>query len=374
MCYNIGSAEAIRSGKGKRQMTRAQRLMEYKELKAGEAVIVSKRSNIFYLSGYTGEGLALVSPGVNAIITDFRYVEQAGQEAPAFDTLALEGSQSHLDKACEACQKEGVKTVYFEDDEFTVRTWNKAKEVFGGTELKPLGGAIEHLRRIKDAEELRRIEYACKISGETFERILPQIKEGMTERELARLLEFDMYAHGADKMGFDVIAAAGVNGSKPHAVPSDYRIQKGDMITMDFGAKAQGYTADMTRTVALGEPGDEMRKVYAIVLKAQQMAQDAVKADAVCVEVDAIARDYIYAQGYEGRFGHGLGHSLGIDVHEEPRLSPLSKDTLEEKQLVTVEPGIYLPGIGGVRIENTVVVEKNGCRSLVTPTRELIIL
>ena len=267
-----------------------------------------------------------------------------------------------------------MKTVYFEDDELTVRAYQKALEIFEGMELKALSGEIETLRRIKDAEELRRIEHACKISSEAFGRVLPKIHEGMTERELARILEFEMYALGAEKMGFAVIAAAGANGSKPHAVPSDYRIQKGDMITMDFGAKSQGYTADMTRTVALGTPSDEMRNVYAVVQKAQQMSQDAVKAGANCAAVDAIARDYIYAQGFEGRFGHGLGHSLGIDVHEEPRLSALSKDVLEAGQLITVEPGIYLPGIGGVRIENTVVVEQGGCRSLITPTTDLIIL
>ncbi len=348
--------------------------MDVKGLKADEAVIVSKPSNMLYLSGYTGEGLALVSREVCAIVTDFRYVEQAGQEAPSFQTLALEGKESHLGKAYEALKRNGVKTVYFEDDELTVRAYQKAVEIFAGMELKALGGEIETLRRIKDAEELRRIEHACKISSEAFGRVLPKIREGMTERELARILEFEMYALGAEKMGFDVIAAAGANGSKPHAVPSDYRIQKGDMITMDFGAKAQGYTADMTRTVALGEPSAEMRKVYAVVQKAQQMSQDAVKAGANCAAVDAIARDYIYAQGFEGRFGHGLGHSLGIDVHEEPRLSVLSKDVLEAGQLITVEPGIYLPGVGGVRIENTVVVEPGGCRSLITPTTELIIL
>lgn len=348
--------------------------MEFKELKADEAIILSKPSNIFYLSGYTGEGYALVTPGLTAIITDFRYVEQAGQEAPAFETLALEGGETHLGKAYEACGRAGVRAVYFEDDEFTVRTWQKAVAVFEGMELKPLGGAAEQLRRVKDAEEIRRIEHACKISGEAFERVLHRIREGMTERELARAIEFELYALGAEKMGFDVIAAAGKNGSKPHAVPSDYRIQKGDMITMDFGAKALGYTADMTRTVALGKPSEEMRRVYDVVYKAQQMGEDAVKAGAACAAVDAVARDYIYAQGYEGRFGHGLGHSLGIDVHEEPRLSALSKDVLEANQLVTVEPGVYLPGIGGVRIENTVVVEADGCRSLVTPARELIIL
>jgi Xaa-Pro aminopeptidase len=348
--------------------------MEAGGLTAGEAVIVSKPSNIFYLSGYTGEGLALVSRGMKAIVTDFRYVEQAGQEAPGFQVLGIEGAVGHLQKAYAACKRENMRTVYYEDDEFTVRAWRKAEEVFAGMELKPLGDGIERLRRIKDPEEIRRIERACRISGETFGRILPRIREGMTEKELARMIAFDMLEHGADKMGFDVIAAAGANGSKPHAVPTDYRIRKGDMITMDFGAKVQGYTADMTRTVALGAPGGEMRKVYAVVLHAQKTSQDAVKAGMRCAAVDAIARDYIYAQGYEGRFGHGLGHSLGIDVHEEPRLSALSEDVLEENQLMTVEPGVYLPGIGGVRIENTVVVGRDGCRSLVTPDRELIIL
>jgi len=355
-------------------MTRAERLMESKGLAATEAIVVSKPSNIFYVSGYTGEGLALITRSQRAIVTDFRYVEQAGQEAPGFQVLGIEGAVTLLQKAFEACRQEGVSTVYYEDDELTVRAHEKAVGIFTGMQLKPLGDVPEQLRRIKDAEEIRRIERACRISGESFERILPQIREGMTEKELARMLEYDMLTHGADTLGFNTIAAAGANGSKPHAVPSDYRIRRGDMITLDFGAKVQGYTADMTRTVALGMPSDVMKNVYAVVLEAQQMSQDAVKAGAACVKVDAVARDYIYAHGFEGRFGHGLGHSLGIDVHEEPRLSQLSKDVLAENQLVTVEPGVYLPGIGGVRIENTVVVEKYGCRSLVTPTRELIIL
>ena len=355
-------------------MTRVDRLIETRGLTAKEAVIVSKPSNIFYLSGYVGEGLALISCGVKAIVTDFRYVEQAAQEAPGFQVLGIEGAVSHLEKAHEACKREGVETVYYEDDEFTVRAWQKAKEVSRSMELKPLGNGIERLRRIKDAEEISLVERACKISCESLERILPQIREGMTEKEIARMLEFDMLEHGADAMGFSTIVAAGANGSKPHAVPTDYKVRRGDMITMDFGAKVQGYTADMTRTVALGTPGDEMRKVYAVVLHAQKTSQDAVKAGLRCVDIDAVARDYINAQGYEGRFGHGLGHSLGIDVHEDPRFSALSKDVLEVNQLMTVEPGVYLPGVGGVRIENTVVVEADGCRSLVSFDRELIIL
>ena len=377
MCYNKGNAAGnalAATERAIRPVTRVQRLVDRRGLKADEAILVSKPSNMFYLSGYTGEGLVLVLKERSAIITDFRYVEQAAQEAPTFETLALQGKESHLGKAYEACKNNGVKTIFYEDDELTVRSYNKAVEIFAGMELTPLAGEIEALRRIKEEEELRRIEHACAISSAAFERILPSIKAGITERELARMLEFEMYGLGAEAMGFAIIAAAGANGSKPHAVPSDYRIQQGDMITLDFGAKVQGYTADMTRTVSLGEPSDTMRKVYEVVLKAQVMAQDAVKAGANCAAIDAVARDYIYAQGYEGHFGHGLGHSLGIDVHEEPRLSFQSKDVLEVNQLITVEPGVYLPDIGGVRIENTVVVEQNGCRSLVTPTRELIIL
>ena len=184
-------------------------LINGKGLKAEEAAIVSKPSNIFYLSGYTGEGLALVAQGIQAIITDFRYVEQAEQEAPAFETLGIAGSVSLLQKAYEACVRAGIRTVYYEDDEFTVRAYHKAVAVFEGMEFKPLGNEIEQLRRIKDADEISRVERACKISGESFERILPQIREGMTEKELARMLEFDMLEHGADKMGFSVIAAAG---------------------------------------------------------------------------------------------------------------------------------------------------------------------
>ena len=183
-----------------------------------------------------------------------------------------------------------------------------------------------------------------------------------------------MMSHGASKPSFSTIVAAGANGSLPHAMPGEYRLRRGDMITMDFGARYGNYCADMTRTVALGQPSDEMKKVYGIVLDAQKMAQDAVAAGKLCRDIDAIARNYIYSHGYEGRFGHGLGHSVGIDIHEDPRFNQVSTAVLKAGQVMTVEPGIYLPGVGGVRIENSVVVREGGCEVLTFPDRELIIL
>ena len=237
-----------------------------------------------------------------------------------------------------------------------------------------MGSEIARLREIKDEDELALIRQACRITGEAFERILPHIKEGVTEKELALRLDFDMMSHGASKPSFSTIVAAGANGSLPHAVPGEYRLRRGDMITMDFGARYGNYCADMTRTVALGEPSAEMKKVYGIVLDAQKMAQDAVAAGRSCREIDAIARDYIYGHGYEGRFGHGLGHSVGIDIHEDPRFNQSTNAVLKAGQIMTVEPGIYLPGVGGVRIENSVAVLEGGCEVLTHPSRELIIL
>ena len=196
----------------------------------------------------------------------------------------------------------------------------------------------------------------------------------MTEKELALKLEFDMLTHGATGLAFSTIVAAGANGSLPHAVPGDYKVRLGDMITFDFGAKYNGYCADMTRTVALGQPSDEMRKVYQTVLTAQQTARDAVMAGKCCKDIDAIARDYIYSHGYEGRFGHGLGHSVGIDIHEEPVLAPRNERPLAADNVVTVEPGIYLPGKFGMRLEDFGVVTETGFEVFTKSTHEAVII
>ena len=353
---------------------RTKKLLESMQLSAHEGVLVYNPSNMFYLSGYTGEGLVLVTHQVCAIITDFRYTEQAENQAPGFEVLMVEGKRSHEAIAGELCAANGIDTLYYEDDYVTVRTFEKCRKNIAGVEWKSVAGAVEKLREVKDEHELSLIAEACRITGDAFERLLPNIKEGMTEKELALMLEFDMLTHGASGLAFSTITAAGANGSLPHAVPGSYKVRRGDMITFDFGASFGGYCADMTRTIAFGNPSDEMRKVYQIVLDAQMMAQDAVAAGKCCRDIDSIARDHIYSKGYEGRFGHGLGHSLGIDIHENPRFSQACSDTLKVNQVMTVEPGIYLPGIGGVRIENSVIVLEDGCKQLTMPTRELIIL
>lgn len=354
-------------------MTRAQRLMDELNLKANQAILISSPSNMFYLSNYTGEGYVWISRSGCNIITDFRYIEQAGQEAPSFSVCMTEKGLSHEAIAAGLAKQSGVSEVYYEEDTVTVSDFHKLQKALGCAFLA-LDNAVTNLREIKDEGEIALIEKACAITGEAFERLLPQIKEGMTEREIALILEFDMFSHGAQKLAFSTIVAAGANGSLPHAKPGDYKIRRGDMITMDFGAKVGGYCADMTRTVAFGKPSDEMKRVYDVVLTAQLRSQDALAAGKRCQAIDAIARDYIDQQGYKGRFGHGLGHAVGIDIHEEPRLNAVSTATCRANQVLTVEPGIYLPGIGGVRIENSCLVLDGGCRSLTLPTRELIIL
>ena len=355
-------------------MTRVEQLLAAAGVAADGAVIVYKTANLFYLTGFTGEGIALVGPGGQAVITDFRYVEQAQRQCAGFEILSVQKGQAHEALAAELCRRWGVRVLRYEDDAMTVRTFHQAQQAIADVDWLPLKDETETLRQIKDEGEIARIEQACRITGETFERALGVIREGMTEKELAIWLEFDMLGHGADGLAFSTIVAAGANGSLPHAVPGDYRIRRGDMITMDFGAKVGGYCADMTRTVALGQPTDEMRRVYETVQTAQRTAQAAVRAGADCRAVDAIARDRIDAQGYAGRFGHGLGHSLGIEIHESPRLNATATATLAANQLMTVEPGVYLPGVGGVRIENTVLVLADGCRALTLPATELIIL
>ena len=352
------------------------RLIEQMRLSASCGVLVHNPSNMFYLTeGYTGEGLVFISPKRRVIITDFRYTEQAERQAPGFEVVMTDKGLSHNQWVARLCQEEGVTSLRYEDGYVTVRTFDALKAAVGeGVSFSPLDGAPEKLREVKTAAEADIMRKAAAITSQAFDVILGKIHEGMTEKELQIELDFTMLKLGADGIAFDTIIASGENGSLCHAIPGQRKLQKGDMITMDYGAKFGGYCSDMTRTVALGKPSDTMLHVYNTVLTAQKMCEEALAPGKVCSDIDKLARDYIDAQGYAGRFGHGLGHAVGIDIHENPRLSYACHDLLVPGIVMTVEPGVYLPGIGGVRVENTCLVTETGSEPLTTAPKELIIL
>ena len=357
-------------------MTASERLAEQLRLGNNTAAVVADPSNMFYLTGgYTGEGMVFLSRNRRVIVTDFRYTEQAENQAPGFEVQMTEKDRSAFQVIAELAQSEGITCIRTETNYLSVDRFEKLRAALGEEiSCVSLEEAPQILRQVKTPTEILAIRKACNITAEAFRAILPKIREGMTEKKLQIELDFTMLKLGADTTAFDTIIAAGEHGSLPHAIPGNRAIRQGDMITMDFGAKVGNYCADMTRTVALGKPSEEMRRIYDTVLRAQMMCEDALSAGRNCCEIDKLARDYIDARGYAGRFGHGLGHSVGIDIHEEPRLSPSCQEILKAGVVITVEPGVYVPGVGGVRIEDTCLVKENGCEALTDAEKQLIIL
>ena len=343
-------------------------------LKKNEGAYITKPSNVFYLTGFTGEGILAVTEGEAALVTDFRYTEQAGQQAPGIPVKTIRRGAGHACLAWEMMSAAGVDTVRFEDDHVTVQEFEKLKPDMPGAAFRPLDGIPERMRTVKDEEEIGLIRRACAISCEAFADLLSFAKPGMTEKQVQLHLDYTMLSLGADGLAFDTIAAAGDHGSLPHAIPSDRVIREGEMLTLDFGACFGGYDADMTRTVSFGEPGAEMRRIYETVLRAHLECEQMLRPGVCCRDVDAHARSIIDGAGYEGRFGHSLGHGVGIDIHELPRLSVTGDTVLKPGHIVTVEPGIYVPGLGGVRIEDTCVITEDGFQSLVPAPKELLIL
>ena len=357
-------------------LTAAERLMNLLRPGPNTAVAVHDPSNMFYLTeGYTGEGAVYISEASRVIVTDFRYTEQAERQAPGFRVEMIGKGRGHNQILAELAKAEGITEVRAETNYLSVDDFEALRGALGEEiSCVPLNRAPQKLREIKTPSEIVSIRKACDITSEAFSAILAKIRPGMTEKELQVELDFTMFRLGADELAFDTIVASGENGSLPHAIPGQRTLKEGDMITMDFGARVGKYCSDMTRTVALGQPSDEMRKVYDTVLRAQSMCEEALTAGKTGAEIDRLARDYIDARGYEGRFGHGLGHSVGIDIHENPNLNSRANDVLKPGVVITVEPGIYLPGVGGVRIENTCLVKENGCVPLTTADKQLIIL
>ncbi len=335
---------------------RLEALLAEREL---DRMLVTDLTNVTYLTGFTGtNGACICGTGLRLFLTDFRYTERAAAEVEGWEPITVEGDWL----AAIAERLEG--RAGFEDDQMSVRSLERLKgKLADGVEAVPAGGLVERLRRVKDERELAAIEAASKLADEVWEWSLERGLAGRSERDVARAAEARIRELGGDP-SFPAIVAAGPNGALPHAEPGEREIGKGELVVFDMGAKLDGYCSDGTRTYATGDPGEEARAVYGTVLTAQLAALEAIAAGVKGEDVDAVARKVIDDAGHGERFGHGLGHGVGLEVHEGPRLSLRSDDVLESGEVVTVEPGIYLPGRLGVRIEDLVVVAEDGYRNL----------
>ena len=324
-----------------------------------------------YLTGFTGSsGFAVVTAAEALFLTDVRYVQQAAGQCPGW-SVERHGRPAARELAA-ALQAAGVGRLAFEPAGLTVALCDELRAGLPGVTLQPAAGTVTALRERKDAAEVAAIARACAISDAAFARLLPRIRPGVSERDLARRLEELLLQEGADRVAFETIAASGPNSALPHARPSARRIAPGDLVTFDFGAGVAGYCADITRTVVAGPASARQRRLYEAVRQVQAAGVAALHAGARCSEIDAAAKEGIKAAGYGEYPTHSLGHGVGLAIHEAPALRPGSDDLLAPGHVVTVEPGVYIPGFGGVRIEDTVVIEQQARRVLTATTRELI--
>ena len=350
-------------------MTRAETLRE-KIASFADAIIITDELNQYYVSGFRyTDGYVVVTRESAHIVTDFRYIEAAEALAPAGFTVVA--PKSMIEYIGEVFQKEGVRTVAFEESRVTWATLENLKEKLSA-EFVPSKGTLEEMRRYKDAGEVEKIEAAQRITDAAFDHILKTITPEMTEIDVAVELEFFMRRMGAEEKSFDTIAVSGAASSLPHGVPRNVKLARG-FFTMDYGCVVDGYHSDMTRTVVLGKADAEMKKLYDTVLTAQTAAIAGAKVGMKCNAVDKIARDIIEDAGYHGCFGHGLGHGVGLEIHEEPRFSPKSADFFKVGHVITVEPGIYIAGKYGCRIEDMIWAEsEDTVRNLTHAPKEMI--
>lgn len=339
-----------------------------------DAALITSTVNRQYYTGFVSSaGTLLVTRKEAVLLLDSRYTEAGGKKVTDAKVVLMTDMAKQLN---ELFEEYGIKTVGIESGYMTVESLFSLRKVLSVTILDDprLNEIILKQRRVKSAEEMKEIRGAQAITDKTFTHMLDMIRPGVSEKDLQLELDYYMLKNGATGLAFETILAAGANGSMPHAVPGDNIVKEGDFVTMDFGASLNGYCSDMTRTVAVGKISDEQKKVYDLVLAAQLAAEEAVRPGVPCSDIDKISRDMIYGAGYEGRFGHGLGHSLGLEIHESPRFSPLCSDLTEVGIVMSVEPGIYLDGEFGVRIEDIVEVTETGCDIITKSEKQLITL
>jgi Xaa-Pro aminopeptidase len=351
-------------------VSRADRLADALEV---DALLVTNLVNVRYLTGFTGSnGMAVVGRDLRRFITDFRYTEQAASGVEGFE---VDLAPQDFNAALSDGWPEGSLRLGFEDDQVSVRRHTRLRELLPDRiALVPAGGAVEALRAVKDAGEIARIRAAAELADAVYGMLRSEGLVGRTEREVALALENEMRRLGAEAPSFDSIVASAERGALPHAQPADVPIARGTLVTLDIGARLDGYCSDCTRTWATGDLPDDLAEAYALVLRAQEASLAAVRPGPEGRDIDAVARDIIEAAGHGEHFGHGLGHGVGMEVHEAPRLARTGDEPLVAGNIVTVEPGVYLPGRGGVRIEDLVVVTEDGHDVLSDTTKELVVV
>lgn len=339
-----------------------------------DAILISDRSNIRYLSGFTGTFAYLVISRDKAfILTDSRYTMQARQQSVHFSLVKLERYTPPMSIA-RLCEQQGWAVLAFERNDLSFDFYDRLKSCFGRVNLIPVENAVEQFRAVKDAEEIEIIRTAEHIGDAAFQHVLEILRPGMTEREVAFELEMAMRRQGASGLSFDTIVASGMRSAMPHGVASDKKIEKGDLVVFDFGCVYEGYCSDMTRTIGVGSLSEAQKDLYHLVLKAQTAALKAVHADIVGEKMQDLVQAIFDKAGFGSYFGHGLGHSVGLDIHEEPRFSRNVKEKIPAGTVISVEPGLYVPGIGGVRIEDLIVLKPLGYENLAQSPKELLIV
>ena len=353
-------------------MLRVEKLRKKMQEENLDSFLITSPYNLRYLTNFTGTtGLAVITLEKAFFITDFRYTEQAAAQAQGFEIIKNVGPI--FEEVADLVQKEGLRELGFEETTVSFLEYSVLEEIIDA-QLIPISGMIEELREIKDEEEIAIIEKACSIADLAYDHILKMIQPGMTEIEVANQLDFYMRSLGASGVSFETIVASGLRSAMPHGVASKKIIEQGDLITIDFGCYYEGYVSDMTRTFAIGDPGEQLKEIYQIVLEAQLAVLEVAKPGVTGKQLDAVARDYITKHGYGEAFGHSTGHGIGLEIHEGPNVSVRAEKQFVPGNIITDEPGIYLPGIGGVRIEDDLLTTSDGNRVLTHSPKELIIL
>ncbi len=342
---------------------RIRKLFDIKEMSA-QTILLTKQPNIYYFTGFTGDdSWAIIGKKRTIIITDGRYDIQAHQQCPFATIIIREGAMTEA--FSNALGRYKIKLIAIVAEDITLALMQELKKRIGNVHLKKISSKlISNLREIKSQEEISNIRRAIKISETSFSQAVREIRVGMSEREFAALLEYKMKLNGAEGAAFDIIVACGKNSAKPHAEVSNKKLKANQPIVIDFGVRYKGYCSDLTRTVWLGKMPEYYRKLYRVCFEAQRLAMSVIKSGIDVCEIDKKARDFIEQSGYGEYFTHSTGHGIGLDVHEMPVISQRIKRRLEEGMIITVEPGIYIPGKGGIRIEDDILVTRQGCKVL----------